>query len=835
MASDYGITWIQPAIAFGPSRAIDSEQLLNQLVGQIRDAQQVSELLTGVVEPMRRLLDVDRANFYQLDNSDQWEVIAEAIRDDRLPALSTSGLPTRHIPPEQRELLRQQQWLVVDTQTGKTAFYHQPAIIREYLHHQPNHPSYEAEFKIMGVVSCLLVPIVQKNHLWGVLACHHRQSKRFSYRQLQTIQILIDQISIGIAQAHLVARARLQNHQDDLIQNISDLLVELDPTNSKLLLSELASAFQAQGARLYTIPTICGSLLPVCTYGQQPCNSITSGASEAINIEQNALWQKVMYEHQPGEEQHRAIVHAISDIYQQSSLEPLYFALNQAKIRSMLLIPLAYNHQCIGCLTLFRQENTSYHWTDAEIQTAQALTIHLYTAVMQQRVENMFRHQSYYDALTSLPNRWLFQQRLTLALAKGEEQGTSLAVIFFDIDRFKTINDSLGHNIGDQLIQMVATRFQRTMRPGDILARWGGDEFTFLITSCSQPEELAMVCDNIFHSLAAPFEFAENFPHLHSNSLYLQGTMGLAISSYEGEDSEMLLQHANAALCLAQQQGVRYEAYSSQTCSQAMQRLRIEHILYQAIDLIGKVSQERFFIHYQPQISLVNHQVIGVEALLRCHDCAGKFVSPLDFIPVAEDIGSIDQIGEWVLINACKQNRRWQIEGLGYFSVAVNLSVKQIQQSGLVKIVQRALAESGLAAQYLELEITESIAISNLEITVQILQELRSLGVKISLDDFGTGHSSLAALKYLPLDRLKVDRSFIRELTADSIDAGIVRMIINLGRELKLEVIAEGVETLEQLQFLESVECDAVQGYFFSKPLPAHELAGLINNGRWVN
>jgi EAL domain-containing protein (putative c-di-GMP-specific phosphodiesterase class I) len=287
-------------------------------------------------------------------------------------------------------------------------------------------------------------------------------------------------------------------------------------------------------------------------------------------------------------------------------------------------------------------------------------------------------------------------------------------------------------------------------------------------------------------------------------------------------------------LCLAQQHGVRYEAYSSQICTQAMQRLRIENILYQAIDSIGTLNQERFFLHYQPQISLINRQVIGVEALLRCYDSEGKFVSPLDFIPVAEENGSIEQIGEWVLINACKQNKRWQDEGLGYFPIAVNLSVKQIQQSGLVKAVQRALTDSGLAAQYLEVEITESIAISNLELAVQVLQEIRSLGVQVSLDDFGTGHSSLAALKHLPLDRLKIDRSFIKELTIGSIDAGIVRMVINLGRELKLEVIAEGVETLEQLQFLESVQCDAVQGYFFSKPLPAHELAGLINNGHWV-
>jgi diguanylate cyclase (GGDEF)-like protein len=819
MVNEFGLTWIQPPI--------DSEQLLNQLVSQIRDARQVSELLTGVVEPMRRLLDVDRANFYQLDNADRWEVIAEAIRDDRLPSLTESGLPPRHIPPEQRELLRQQQWLVVDIQAGKTAFYHQPALVREYLQHQPNHPSYEPELKTMGVVSYLLVPIVQQNHLWGVLACHHRQSKRFSHRQLQTIQILIDQISIGIAQAQLVARARLQSQQDHLIQGISTLLVDLDPSNTESLLAELAIAFQADGARLYTIKEASGSPLPVATFGQQPETS--------IDIEQNGLWQRVMYERQPNADQHRAQVYAVSDIYQYSSLEPLYFALQQAKIRSMLLIPLAYNNQCIGCLTLFRREQTSYHWTAAEIQTAQALTIHLYTAVMQQRVESMFRHQSYYDALTSLPNRWLFQQRLTLALAKSQEEGSALAVIFFDIDRFKTINDSLGHSIGDRLLQMVAARLQKALRPGDVLGRWGGDEFTFLITSCSQAAELTMMCDNIFHSLVSPFEFEESFPHLQSNALYLQGTMGVAISPYDGEDSEMLLQHANAALCLAQQQGYRYETYSSQICSQAMQRLRIENILYQAIDSLGSSSQERFFLHYQPQVCLLDRRVIGVEALLRCQDSAGKLVSPLDFIPIAEDTGSIDRIGEWVLKTACKQNKRWQEQGLGYFSVAVNLSVKQIQQPGLIGIIQRALAESGLAAKYLEVEITESIAISNLALAVQILQELRSIGVQVSLDDFGTGHSSLAALKYLPLDRLKVDRSFIQELTVGSIDAGIVRTVISLGRELQLEVIAEGVETLEQLEFLASVQCDAVQGYFFSKPLPANDLASSIEDGKWIS
>jgi diguanylate cyclase (GGDEF)-like protein len=818
MVSEHGRTWIQPAV--------DSEQLLNQLVGHIRDARQVSELLTGVIEPMRRLLDVDRANFYQLGSNDQWEVMAESIRDNRLPSLVANGLPLRHIPPEHRRLLQQQQWLAIDILAGRTAVYHQPAVTREYLAHQTNHPSYAPELKIMGVGSYLLVPIVHQNTLWGVLACHHRQSKRFSHRQLQTIQILIDQISIGIAQAQLVTRAKLQNQQEQLIQGISKLLVDLDPNNTKTLLTELATSFQADGARLYTIAEPNG-VAAIHTDSTQLAN--------LVNMEQNSLWQKVMYEQLPESDHHRGQVQAVSDVYQQASLAPLYFALHQANVRSLLLIPLSYNHQCIGCLTLFRRKQASYHWTAAEIQTAQSLSIHLYTAVMQQRVKSMFCHQSYYDALTSLPNRWLFQQRLTLALAKNQADSHMLAVIFFDLNRFKTINDSLGHSIGDRLLQMVAGRLQRLLNPGDMVGRWGGNEFTFLITSCTAAAELTLMCDAILNSLAAPFEFEEYFPHLQSNSLYLQGTMGIAVAPYDGDDSEILLQHANAALCLAKQQGYDYETYSSNICSKAMQRLRLEHILYRAIESLAHIGQERFFLHYQPQVLASSRRVIGVEALLRCHDCDGKFVSPLDFIPIAEDTGTIDQIGEWVMLTACRQNKRWQEQGLGYFPIAVNLSVKQIHKPNFVAMVKRVLAESSLDPKYLEVEVTESVAISNLDLTVRVLQELRSLGIQVSLDDFGTGHSSLAALKHLPLDRLKIDRSFIKDLTIGSIDAGIVRTIIGLGQELKLEVVAEGVETIEQLEFLQSVDCDTMQGYFFSKPLPAQELAVSISQGRWIS
>jgi diguanylate cyclase (GGDEF)-like protein len=828
MASDYGIGWMQPSI--------DSEQLLNQLVGQIRDARQVSELLTDIAEPIRQLLDIDRVDFYQLTATGHWQVVAESIRDHRLPTLQGQSLSPQHIPKSHCDLMVvDRQWLVIDSQTGKTAFYYQPDASREYFAQSPNHPNYEAELRELGIVTYLLIPILQQNNLWGILAGHHRQSKRFGQKQLQTMQMVIDQISIGVAQSQLLARAQLQKQQESLIRRINELLRGLDAANTPALLTELMAAFGAEGARLYVISEPIGQPAQIYGQGTQP--------ETAIDLEKSALWQRLMYGDATGEEREHQQVLAVSDIYQQPMLESLCFALSQSKIRALLILPLRYNHQCIGCLTLFR----ATAWNEGEVQMAQALMLHLYTAVMQQRIESMFRHQSYYDVLTGLPNRLLLQQRLTLALAKAQEQDELLAVLFLDLDRFKKINDSLGHSIGDRLLQMVVSRLQQSIRAyaeaqtnglGAILGRWGGDEFTFLISGFRDVPELESIAQQILGELAAPFEFENNFLHLNSNYLYLQGSMGIAVAPYDGEDGDTLLKHADAALYLAKQRGSSYETYSASIGSQAMHRLRLENVLYRALDCTKRATssqREQFVLHYQPQIDTTDRQVVGVEALLRCYDAQSKLISPLEFIPVAEDTGLINQIGEWVLHAACQQNKLWQEQGLGYFPIAVNLSVKQMQQPDFVEVVKRALQSSGLAAKYLEVEITESIAINNLPATIRVLQELRNHGIKVSLDDFGTGYSSLSALKYLPLDQMKVDRSFIQELTAESIDAGIVRTIVNLGRELKLHVIAEGVETREQLDFLTSVDCHTVQGYLFSRPLPAAELANSIRDGCWLS
>jgi diguanylate cyclase (GGDEF)-like protein len=833
MASDYGIGWMQPAI--------DSEQLLNQLVGQVRDARQVSELLTDIAEPMRQLLDVDRLNFYQLADTGHWQVVAEAIRESRwegkadrqLSSLLGKNLSPQHIPKAHCDLMVvDRQWLVVDSQTGKTSFYYQPTTSREFFAQSPNHPNYAAELRELGAVTYLLIPILQQNNLWGVLAGHHRQSKRFGQKQLQTMQMVIDQISIGVAQSQLLARAHLQKQQEALIRRMNELLRGLDGSSTPALLAELSQALHADGSRLYVISELIGQPAQIYRQGSQP--------ETPVEVEKNALWQRLMYgEVTEGvgaslcDSTYQHQVYAVSDIYQQPMLESLYFSLRAAGIQSLLILPLRYNHQCIGCLTLFREAA----WIGGEVQMAQALALHLYTAVMQQRIESMFRHQSYYDVLTGLPNRLLLQQRLTLALAKAQENDELLAVLFLDLDRFKKINDSLGHSIGDRLLQMVASRLQHAVDPGVVLGRWGGDEFTFLVSGFGDLAELEAIAQGILDDLAGPFEFENNFIHLNSNYLYLQGSMGIAVFPYDGEDGDTLLKHADAALYLAKQRGCGYETYSAAIGSQAMQRLRLENLLYRALDRTTRsnaVGREQLILHYQPQVNARDRRVVGVEALLRCSDAQAKPIRPLDFIPVAEDTGLIVQIGEWVLREACAQNKRWQEQGLGFFPIAVNLSVKQIQQPDFVAVVKKALGESGLAAAYLEVEITESMAIGNLSETIRVLQELRDSGVKVSLDDFGTGYSSLSALKHLPLDQMKVDRSFIQELKADSIDAGIVRTIVNLGRELGLEVVAEGVETPEQLDFLASVDCFAVQGYLFSRPLPAGELAGSIADGRWL-
>ncbi len=594
------------------------------------------------------------------------------------------------------------------------------------------------------------------------------------------------------------------------------------------LLADITQALNADGSRLLILAKPLAQRAQILSYGIQPRTKTP--------IEKNQLWQDLLHPQAPTTIEHGAAIYPIDSIRARSQLTPLVTAFGSAGIESLLILALGDRDRCVGCLTLFRAAPTldrELRWTDDELQLAQNLGMQLYVAVMAQRVEQMFGDRLYRDLLTGLPNRLLLSQWLTLALAKMPAAGEVLAVILLDLDRFKHINDRLGHRWGDRLLQLTAERLQNNFGDRAIIGRWSGDEFALMFPALDRIVAVNEIADRVLDCFDLPFNF-ERAPQSTSNSVQLKTSVGIAIATTAGSDSELLLQQADTALHRAKHDGTSFEIYQP-IDPPAIARLQLERILDNVCAAIADrtIEDRNLRLHYQPQIDINTGKIIGVEALLRCQDLQAKFINPNELIPIAEETGAIIQIGEWVIRTACQQNKMWQDRGWSKFPIAVNFSVKQLQDRQSIDTILKILAETGLPPAALEVEITESIAIKDLDRTISILESLRNIGVKISLDDFGTGYSSLAALKYLPLDRLKIDRSFIQELRANTVDAGIVKTIVNLGHELDLNVVAEGVETIEQLEILRSINCDAVQGFLFSQPLAGSDLDSAIATGSY--
>jgi diguanylate cyclase (GGDEF)-like protein/PAS domain S-box-containing protein len=435
------------------------------------------------------------------------------------------------------------------------------------------------------------------------------------------------------------------------------------------------------------------------------------------------------------------------------------------------------------------------------------------------RAEQQSWHQANHDALTDLPNRVLFNDRLSLAILHAQRRKQSLVVMFLDLDHFKRVNDMLGHSAGDELLVKVADRLRRCVRQDDTVARVGGDEFLLLLNGITREADAASMARKILAILADPFL-------IQKRELFVEASIGIGIYPDDGADAETLVTNVDTAMYRAKETGRNsFQFFTRKMQEQSQERAALESGLRRAL------PRGEFLLHYQPIFRLRDRSIVGVEALVRWRHPEKGILSPREFIPLAEDVGLIARVGEWVLRRACEQLRSWQTQGAPPLRVAVNVSPRQFQQRDFTANVRRIVKETGLEPSALDLEITETIAMHDVAHTGRVLSELSDLGIQISMDDFGTGHSSLSYLKHFPIRRLKIDQSFVGGMTTTDKDHAIVATVISIARNLGLAVTAEGVETEEQAAALAALACEDVQGFLFARPAPAEEIESLLGIG----
>jgi len=428
-------------------------------------------------------------------------------------------------------------------------------------------------------------------------------------------------------------------------------------------------------------------------------------------------------------------------------------------------------------------------------------------------------YQAHHDALTNLPNRILFHDRLEQAIEKSKRSRSKVALLYIDLDHFKEINDSLGHKAGDEVLKIVAKRLKNIIRDEDTLSRLGGDEFTIIIERLKKGEDASLLAQKIIEVLTKPIE-------LNNNLLYVSSSTGISLYPEDGDSVQNLLKYADSAMYKAKNEGRNnFQFYSSEMTTLALERVVMEASFRAALD------NEDFVVYYQPQINAKSNSFLGMEALVRWKDKTRGIISPAKFIPLAESTGLIVALDRFVMRTAMKQISKWYAKGLNPGVLALNLAIKQLQQKDFFSMLKALMKETGCKAEWLELEITEGQIMQNPEEAIKILNQVSKLGIELAVDDFGTGYSSLSYLKKLPIDRLKIDQSFVKNLPNDEEDIAITKAVIGLAKGLNLSIIAEGVETKEQKEFLLDNGCNNIQGYFYAKPMPANELEEYLLKG----
>lgn len=485
----------------------------------------------------------------------------------------------------------------------------------------------------------------------------------------------------------------------------------------------------------------------------------------------------------------------------------------EQQVGSVIVTPLLYNQKQLGTISVLKHLDEP-DFTQEDVILIESIANQVVIALEQRQLLDQIEHQAYHDALTGLPNRLLFEDRLEQSIARAKRSGFPFALLFIDLDGFKNVNDTLGHQIGDELLKNVTARLSNRMRESDTLARMGGDEFAFILNDLRSPADAVRVAERYLALFQTPFV-------IEGHELFITASIGVCLYPNDGKDAETLLRHSDSAMYRAKHLGKNdVQTFTPDLAEQAHKRLTLENQLRRALEK-GELE-----LHYQPQVNLQTGERVGVEALLRWRHTERGLVSPGDFIPIAEETNLILPMGEWVLHEACRQNAQWQREGHPPVRVAVNISPRQFSRPEFIGTVESALATSGLKPKYLELEVAESVVMHDISVVAERLQQLRDLGVRVAIDDFGTGYSSLTFLQRLPIDSLKIDRSFVNAIRFEGGEetSALVQIIMTMAQTFGLNVIAEGIETETQLEYLRSLDCQEAQGFYFAKPLPASEV-----------